>query len=254
MPAAVVLAGGGPDPNLAPSLPSKAFLVLGGRPLVARVTQALRRCALVDRIVVVGPPGPLADLLDPSIEVVAERTTMMDNLSAAAEHLGGTGQVLAVASDLPLLSAEAVEDFLRRCTGDADFYYAVVPQAAVERRFPTARKTYVRVTDGTFCGGSVILFSPGLLDRIRPLVEKIITARKKPWALASLFGWSVVTKFVSGRLSIADLEARAHEVAGVRARAVVIERPELALDVDAEHPENLEALAGALASDGEPAS
>ncbi len=246
MPAAIVLAGGSPEPRLAPGLPNKAFLSIGGRPLVVRVTEALRGCASIDRIIVMGPPEPLAPLLDASIEVIPERGTMMDNISAAVAHLQGVPLALGVASDLPLLTAAAVEGFLRLCAGEADLFYPIVPQAAIEARYPGTHKTYVKLTDGTFCGGSAIVFSPGAIDRIRPFVEQVVNARKKPWLLAQLFGWALVMKFASGRLSLAEVEARAFEVTGLRARAIIIDAPELALDVDAERPENVGILRASL--------
>ena len=250
MPAAIVLAGGSPEPRLAPGLPNKAFLSIGGRPLVVRVTEALRGCASIDRVIVIGPSGPLAPLLDASIEVIPEQGSMMDNITAAVAHLRGVPLALGVASDLPLLTATAVEGFLQRCSGEADLFYPVVSQAVIETRYPGARKTYVKVTDGTFCGGSAILFSPAAIDRIRPFLEQVINARKKPWLLAQLFGWALVMKFASGRLALAEVEARAFEVTGLRARAIIVEAPELALDVDAERPENVGILRASLEPPG----
>ncbi len=250
MPAAIVLAGGGPEPHLAPDLPNKAFLVLGGRPLVLRVTDALRGVRSIGRILVVGPPGPLTAQLDSSFEIVPEQATMVDNIAAAVARLSGESRVLAVASDLPLITAGAIEGFLTLCTGDAGLYYAIVPEAAVERRYPGARKTYVRMTDGVFTGGSVLLLDPAIIDGVRPLVERIMAGRKKPWLLAQLFGWSLATRLIAGTLSIADVEARVQEVTGIRGRAVVIESPELALDIDAERPENIKVLRAALEPDG----
>lgn len=250
MPAAVVLAGGGPEPGLAPDLPNKAFLVIGGRPLVVRVTDALRKTSAVERILVVGPPAPLASLLDASFEVIPDQGSMMGNITAAVDRLSGAAQLLAVAADLPLITAQAVEGFLRLCTGDAGCYYPIVPQAAIERRFPGARKTYVRVSDGVFCGCSVLLFDRELIDRVRPLVEQVIAGRKKPWVIAKLFGWSLALKFSAGTLSIAEVEARVHVMTGIRAKAVVLDGPELALDIDADRPENHKILRAALEPDG----
>jgi hypothetical protein len=68
--------------------------------------------------------------------------------------------------------------------------------------------------------------------------------------MAQLFGWSIVMKFASGRLSVAEMEARAHEITGLYGRAVVVESPELALDVDAQRPENLKILRAALEPPG----
>jgi GTP:adenosylcobinamide-phosphate guanylyltransferase len=243
---AIVLAGGGPEPRVAPGLPGKAFLEMGGRPIIQRVLDALRGCAAVERIAVVGPVDALAPLAGPDVQLVPEQASMVQNIEAGVARLGASGRVLTVASDLPLLTAETVAGFLDRCPPDADVCYPIIPQAAVDRRYPGARKTYVKVADGTFCGGSVLLFSSGVIDRVRPLVEQIIAARKKPWMLAQLFGWAMVMKLASGRLTIAEMEARALEITGLRGRAVVVESPELALDVDASRPENLAVLRAAL--------
>lgn len=250
MPAAVVLAGGGPDPRLAPGLPNKAFLVMGGRPLVARVVGALRETPGVGPIVVVGPTAPLAALFGPEVETVPDVGTLMGNLSAALSRVPAAAQALAVASDLPLLSAAAVAAFLERCPPGADVCYPIVPQEAIEAAYPGARKTYVRTADGTFAGGSILLFRAGVIAQVQPLVEQILAARKRPWQLAQLFGWAMVMKFASGRLAVAELEARAREITGLVARAVVFPGPELALDVDAERPENLAVLRAALEGQG----
>ncbi|MBI3975300.1 MAG: hypothetical protein HY334_02810, partial [Armatimonadetes bacterium] len=144
-----------------------------------------------------------------------------------------------------------VEDFLGACAKEAaDFYYPIVPQSVLEDRYPGARKTFIRVVDGAFTGGSVFLFSPRVVDKVRDFAERVLRARKKPWLMAQLFGWSTVMKFSSGRLSIKDLETRAQEITGLAARAVVIRRPELALDADEEHPENLAVIRQVLRREG----
>jgi len=246
VPAAIVLAGGPPDPQLAPGLPNKAFLELGGRSLLARVVDAIRATQSVDRIVVVGPVEPVRALVDPSIEVIPEQPSLIDNMAAAAAHLTGVPLVLTVAADLPLITPQALGHFLDLCTGEAGFYYPVVPQAALHRRFPNAQKTFVRVADGVFCGGSVLLFNPALIDNVRPLVQRVIDGRKKPWLLAQLFGWTTVLKLAAGNLTIAEMEARIFEVAGVRGKAVILDGPELALDLDGERPGNVAILRAAV--------
>lgn len=248
MPDAIVLAGGGPEPGLEPPVPNKGFLEIAGRPLVVHVGDALRASRGISRIAVVGPEAPIRALL-PDVVPVPDGAGIMDNVVRAVRVLGSTVPVLVVASDLPLLTPEVVEDFLSRCEQEgADFHYAIVPQDVMLRRFPGARKTFVRVTDGTFTGGSVMLFNPAVIDRVRVFVERVIAARKKPWLLAQAFGWSIVMKFASGRLSIAEMEAKVTELLGITARAVITPHPELALDVDVGKPENVEIIAQALRS------
>jgi len=77
-------------------------------------------------------------------------------------------------------------------------------------------------------------------------VERVVAARKKPWLLAQLFGWSIVMKFASGRLSIEEMEAKVTEILGITARAVIVPHPEVAMDVDVGKPENLEMIRSAL--------
>jgi GTP:adenosylcobinamide-phosphate guanylyltransferase len=243
---AIVLAGGGAEPGLPAGLANKALLEVGGRPLLAYVLAALRDAPSVGRIAVVGPAAVLAAAAE--VVAVPDRGAIMDNVVAALQALRSADPVLVVAADIPLLTARGLEDFLAACAKDsADFHYAIVPQEAIARAFPGARKTFVRVADGTFTGGSVMRVNPAVVDRVHRFVERVIAARKKPWLLAQVFGWSVVMKFASGRLTIAEMEAKVAELLGITARAVILPHGELALDVDVGKPENLEIIGAALA-------
>jgi len=243
---AIVLAGGR-EPGLGAQIPNKAFLEVGGRPLVAYVVAALQGSRRIGRIAAVGPIDELRRTLPTGVLVVADGSSIMDNVVIAANMLGAEGLTLVAGADIPLVTSQVIDEFLADCAQDpADFYYAVVPQQAMERDFPGARKTYVRLTDGAFCGGSVMLFNLQVLARVRPLVERALAARKQPWVLAQLFGWSIVMKFAAGRLSIDELVAKAAEVSSITVRPVILPRPELALDVDVGKPENLQLIRTAL--------
>lgn len=250
---AILLAGGGDA-----STPNKAFLDGAGHPMVWYVAKALAEARSVGRVVAVGPPEDLRAACGPLLDSVVPDAggTILDNVVAGLPQVVPAAgppppTVLVSASDIPLLTAEAVEDFLGACAKEAaDFYYPIVPQSVLEDRYPGARKTYIRVVDGSFTGGSLFLFSPRVVDKVRDFAERILRARKKPWLMAQLFGWSTVMKFSSGRLSIKDLETRAQEITGLAARAVVIRQPELALDADEEHPENLAVIRQVLRREG----
>jgi len=243
---AIVLAGGGAEPGLDPAVPNKGFLEVGGRPLLWYVVRAVRAAPHVRRVAVVGPPDAVRAAAGDAV-VVPDDGSIMDNVARAAGVLGARDPILVVASDIPLLTAAVVEDFLAACAKDsADFHYAIVPQQAMEQRFPGVRKTFVRVIEGTYCGGNVMLFNPAVMDRVRPFVERVVAARKKPWLLAQLFGWSIVMKFASGRLSIEEMEAKVTEILGITVRAVIVPHPEVAMDVDVGKPENLEMIRSAL--------
>jgi len=129
---------------------------------------------------------------------------------------------------------------------------SAVPPAELRRKLPPSERDF-EVFEHVVVGGGTTRGAARefqisqtrlcqVLDRVRPFVERVIAARKKPWLLAQMFGWSIVMKFASSRLSIDEIVDKATEVVGIPVRPVVIDRPELALDVDVGRPENLEAI------------
>ncbi len=233
MPDALVLAGGRPDPALTRGRLPKAFLPLYGRTMVEFVLSALRDAPSIGRIALVGPlplPPPVAAQVDVPVEA---RGSLLENVAAGFDVLGGEAPVLTVAADIPLLRGCTVEAFLAGASAcDADLWYGVVPREDVGREFPGVRKTFVRLRDGTFTGGSLVLMRPRAFRSARALIERVIQARKRPWDLARLFGARAVVGLLTGRLRIVDLEQRARALTGLRARAVICHDPEIGIDVD----------------------
>ncbi|MDR7568620.1 MAG: nucleotidyltransferase family protein, partial [Armatimonadota bacterium] len=229
----VVLAGGGGEEGLPEGLPNKAFLPIAGIPMVERVMRAVRAAPGVGRIALVGPadlPEGVRGLCDLWIP---DTQDLLGNALAGLRALSPAPWVLLVASDLPLLTPQALSEFLDQCREEeVEVYYPVVPRAVVEAAFPGLRKTYVRTAEGVFTGGGVVLVRSGILQRLEPVIRQVIEIRKNPARLASLFGPQYVVKYVLGRLRIAELEERVQAIAGIRGKAVVCHRPELAVDVD----------------------
>jgi len=233
MPDALVLAGGRPDPALGEGIPNKAFLPLLGRPMVEFVLAALRQAASIRRIALVGPL-PLPPAVAACVDVaVGEGGTMLDNVAAGLDALGGAGPVLAAGADIPLVTPRAVDAFVRAAQAlDAEIVYGVVRREDVIREFPRARKTFVRLRDGTLTGGSLILIGPQAFARARPVIERAIRARKRPWELARMFGLGALVGLLAGTLRVDGLERRAAGLLGVRARALICASPEICMDID----------------------
>ncbi len=230
---AVVLAGGRPDPSLAGAMRPKAFARVGGRAIVAHVLDALRGTPRIGRIALVGPlplPPDISARVDTPVE---EHGSLPANVAAGLAALGGNAPVLAVPADIPLLSRRGVEAFLDGAARlDGDAWYAAIPREDVDREFPGARKTFIRLADGVFCAGNLILVRPQAFARARPMIDRAIRARKNPWALATLFGPWALIGIVTGRLTLSALEERVARIAGIRVRAVICRCPECAIDVD----------------------
>lgn len=241
MPDAVVLAGGPFDPALPQGLPNKAFAPICGRPMVEFVLRALRAAVSIQRIILVGPASLSPAVAAHADLVVAQRETLLDNVAAGLAAASGSPVVL-VASDIPLLTPSAVDAFIDAAGAlEAELVYAAVRREDLRRVIPGIRKTFVQLREGTFAGGSLVLLDPGVFESARTAIDRAVHARKRPWELARLFGPRTLIGLATGRLSVPDLERRALEITGVRARALLCDTPEIAIDVDT--PRMLEACA-----------
>jgi GTP:adenosylcobinamide-phosphate guanylyltransferase len=232
---AIILAGGRITGRYARATgtPVKALATVAGVPLLRRVLTALRATAGIGRICLVGPES--AGVLGGD-EVVWEREagTALGNLQAGLDRLGpgGEARVLLCASDLPLLEAAALQDFLDRAPAGADVALPVVRREAFVAAFPGNWGIYVRLADGTFTAGSQLLVRPSALHANQPLVRRLFEQRKSQLAMARTLVAGTIWRLVTRRLTVAEIEARGEALTGCRCAAVLDCRPELAFDVD----------------------
>ena len=233
---AIVLAGGGPDAvaALEPGAPNKAFVRVGGVPLVQRTIAGLRASSRIDRIVAVAPPAAAAHpALAGASEVRGDGSRMLESLRSGLQGFTEDALVVVAASDLPALRAEAVDEFVDAVrTRDLDLAYACLERRYHEARYPEFPHTWARMREGQFCGGGLVALRPHVLPRLGSMLDALGAARKSPLRLAGLFGWDTLARFVIGRLRIEDAERRASELLGARVGAIRCTYPEIALNID----------------------
>lgn len=233
---AIVLAGGPRDDLTAhtPGAPNKAFVEINGVTLVERTLRALRGTSRVDRIVVVAPDGaadsPALSLAD---EVRPDGVRISDSLRSGIAGFDPDRELLISASDLPILTPQAVDDYVARAqAADADLTYGCLERATHTAKFPEAPHTWARLKDGTFCGTGFITMRPRVWPALERVIERLGRARKNPVKLASLFGWRILMRYAMGRLTIGHAEARASYVIGAKVRAVISPYAEIGINVD----------------------
>lgn len=233
---AVVLAGGPADEVAArqSGAPNKAFVTIGGTTLVERVLTALRAAPSIGRIVVVAPQQVAGSAsVAGADELRPDGRRITESLRNGLAGFEPDAALLVVASDLPILTADAVEDFVSRVRAlDADVAYGCVEKRVHVAKFPSVPHTWARLRDGTFCGGGIVAIKPRALPLLERFIERLGAARKHPVRLASLFGWDVLVRFAFGRLTIAQAEARASAILGAPVRAVVSPFAETGVNVD----------------------
>ncbi|NLZ37979.1 MAG: NTP transferase domain-containing protein [Firmicutes bacterium] len=233
----IILAGTAKPSELTISenVQNKAFLLINDRTMLEFVITALRQVSEVNRIAVVGPQAELTALAEKftGLTVVPEGKNIVENVQRGAAALQAKQHFLVASADIPFLTAAAVEDFLASCRPyTADLYYPIVRRIDNEGRFPGVKRTYAKLRDGEFTGGNIFLVSPNCLERVLPRLEQFFALRKSPLRLAATLGWGFVFKFLTQRLTIAELEKRFSVLFAVDGKAVISGFPEIATDVD----------------------
>jgi hypothetical protein len=233
---AIVLAGGHAERALArlAGTDQRALIPFEGKPFIVWVLEALRGCAAVERIAVVGPEAlrhtaaaRLADLLVP------EGHGIYDNFWAGVEALHSPGKVLVTASDNPLLTTQALEDFLTRCP-DVDICYPILRGEVFREAFPGSDNILIPLRDGKFIGASCMLFDARALPKLREAVARVFAARKSYGRMVGLLGVGFTARFLLRRVTVAEIEQRVGSLTGCHFSAVPDCDPVLAIDIDAE--------------------
>ena len=234
---AVVLAGGEDRGEIAAEtgVIYRPLLDVGGKPILQRLLAALRGASEVDRVCLVAPPEVQAVASEIGVDLRVESgESFFDNLQRGVKETEpGTDQVLVITGDLPLVTPAAINDLVRQsASARADVAYAIIPKDSCERQFPEGRRTYVRLRDGTFTGGNGVVVTRQFVAMRGELIGRLYAARKNPVKLAALLGIGFLFGLVTGRLRIAQLEARASQLVGGRVSAIISTYPELGFDVD----------------------
>ncbi len=235
---AIVLAGGTcPWLKKLSGTEYRAVAMLDGKPLVSYIIEALLACEAINKITISGAKNELAHInLPKDVQIVeASGGTMLDTTLAAVKATNAVRPVLFVTDDVPLLTSEAVTDFLQKIEShSADVFYPIIPKSVCLRDFPDGKRTYVTFKDGVFTGGNILLVNPAVVAKCKETAEQVFAKRKYPWKLCGWLGWSFVLKFLLHRLKVKDVEARASELLGFKGKAVVTQFAEIGMDVDKE--------------------
>lgn len=236
---AIVLAGGTEDDKWAKQhgVKNKAFLPINDLPMINYVVAALRACSHIEHIVVVGPVDTLADLLPyEDIKYLPEQGDIIDNVLAAVKELPQNKKVLICTSDIPMLTPEALNSlFVAVSEREADFYYPIINRTDCEQSYPGVKRTYVKLKDGSFTGGNIVVVNPQQAIPLAQIFRKLVAERKQPLKMLLTLGFSGVV-FISmlglGMLTVAGLERRLSRILGIRGAAIHCAYPEIGTDVD----------------------
>ena len=230
---AVVLSGG-EGAIIDPEVSIKGLVPVAGRPMIDWVIDALRAAETVVEIALVVPSaenlGAWADKVD---RLVVSDASFIDNAIAGAESFDSGRHVLGATGDLPALTPEAIDDFVRQSLdAGAEFSYPLIRAEDMEAQFPGSERTYVKVAGGRVTGGNLVVCSAELLRRNHDIGQRLFDTRKSPVAMARVIGIPFIFKYLTGRLRVDDVERKMEQLLGAKCVAVYSSYASIGADVD----------------------
>jgi GTP:adenosylcobinamide-phosphate guanylyltransferase len=234
---AVIMAGGSSSHAMhkATGTDRRALIPIRGRPMLSYVVDALKNTDYVKGIVVVGDVPPSGDYSS-----IQDQGGFVENVYAGLSGLAESADhVLYVSCDIPFLTPDAVSVFMEGAIAlNADFVYPIVPVSLCYDKFPGIKRTSLKLRDNEYTGGNLVLVRPSFLIAQREVIQEVYTLRKSPVRLALKLGLTaalgvVVSKaFRRGLGTVEHYEAKASHWLGGNARALHMDYPELATDID----------------------
>ena len=246
---ALVLAGGildQDDPLFDQTVDGYRCLVeIHGRPMVQWVLDALNASTSVNEIFVIGLPETYPLVSEKPMQYLAESGGLIENIRAGvmvAAQQDRSSKVLLASGDLPGIQAEMVDWLVERVSQDPGpmIYYNLITRETMNRRYPDARRTFVRFKDLTVCGGDMNVVDRELFARENPIWAKIADARKNPLKQVSLLGIDSLILVALRMLTLQEAVNRVCQKLGIAGRALVTPYAEMGMDAD--KPYQLEIL------------
>jgi GTP:adenosylcobinamide-phosphate guanylyltransferase len=212
----------------------EAGINIAGKPMIDYVVSAVRSVPSISRITTVCDESVLSEAIKKQVTlIIPPGNTLLDSLNKGLKAMETEEPVLVLTADIPLISKEALEDFLRRCQSKkAHVYYSFVPKEVNEKKYPGVQRTYVKLREGIFTGGNLVLLSPEVIRDHADILNKAVSLRKKTLKLCLMLGWKYLFYLVMGRLTIGQIEEQVARILKIQAVGVISAFPEVGIDVD----------------------
>lgn len=219
----------------------KAFTPIKGTPMVLRVLTALDAAQEVESCVLCGPPwsavekcAELHSLIESGhVRWVRPEATPSSSAYAAMQSIPKECPVLVTTADHALLSSKTVDYFCAEARAKAcDVAVGLVPYQLVATAYPGTRRTVWSLQDGAYCTCNLFVFLTPNGRTAAEFWRQVEGHRKKPFRLMGAIGWTLIGRYLVGRLSLAKGLAEVSRRLGLKIEAIEIPFPEAALDVD----------------------
>ena len=233
---AVVLAGSRPGRDAfaeAHGTDLKALIPVAGEPMVRRPVRTLLAAEDIGGIIVLSQsPERIAEVLpdDPRISVRKSEATIATTMLELCFDEAMQWPLLVTTADHALLDVETVDEFLAYAEGDIAL--GVVERETLMKRFPVAKRTWVRFRGGAYTGANLFALKTPKAAAAIELWRSVENERKKGWRVVSLLGPFLLIRTLLRLLSIDGALRRVGRKLGLDIRAVPLSNPIAGVDVD----------------------
>lgn len=239
---AIILAGGKIEEDLAAHTKekAKAFIRINGKYMVEYVIDALRESEKIKQVILVSDlnltPESVKEKVDKCVESGKSMIeTLINGVNAAVDR--HACPLLVLPCDIPLIDKYCAEEFLDNAPAlyeqkNAKIVYGIIEKQNYIKKFPSMKRTYMKLKDGTFCGTGFFYIDVETAKGLKGIFEKITALRKKPWRAVSMLGFFTIIKLLTKQLAIKDLEEKAERFLGCASKALILQNPASAVNVD----------------------
>jgi hypothetical protein len=202
---------------------------------------------VVDALSGSDPPSPIVVVGDvpdsQDYQRVADQGDFVSNIVAGVSAFESSEWVAVTSVDMPYLTRAIVSNFIKcaielGAASKSDLVYPIVRVAECYARYPNLKRTAIKLSEGEFTGGNLVLVRPDFILNRREVIQSTYAARKHPFRLAAMLGLTTILRLaisqtVSARaLTIAMLEQRVGSLVKGRVTALISTDPEIATDLD----------------------
>ena len=235
---AILLAGSRPGGDAlarAQGVALKAQIPVAGLPMITRVAEILLACPAIDRIVVLTQePDEVRAMLPPSrrIDLHPSRGTIAETVRHFTTSDLAPWPLFVTTADHALLGEATVSGFLSQVGEGEDIAVGMVSRSVVRARFPANERTWLHFGDGAYTGANLFaLTGPPALGALAFWAE-VEQDRKKGWRLVAKVGPWLLLRALMRRVTLQGALDEAGAKLGVRIRAIALDDPLAAVDVD----------------------
>lgn len=220
---------------------NKSLIEYNNKKLVGIAVDAVSNAENVERVFLVGDIDEMKPFEGSVHRIINPVGNAIDNVVKCINDSEIKGKYIVLASDLPFITTEAINDFIQKCSvQNSSLYYTTVLSDVFKHKYPAYEKTFFKLKEGSFTGGNIFIADTDATLKLVEISKTYFNNRKSPLKLAGLIGFKSIFKFLLGKLSVEDIKETFKKRTGYDVSIMITHYAEIAYDID--RPEQLDSF------------